>query len=214
MTPEEKAVVQAAIAANPIGRPPTTAQLNVLRDATHRLILTCSQCNTASHACPGCGADVQHGDVACPICTDTPRDPAMLEPVTDVDQEAGELWVQRTFADVRAGDRIRLGSAPGAPEARITARYLHPSDDPAGRTWHVVPSGETGPWAHKGDVVVQPGEVVLCSPDINAGEPYRFKPEVPVEIWFPDRATLRAVEAWGWSKRLDYADVPDPRDVH
>lgn len=72
MTPEEKAVVQAAvylrhcIDAKTAGDPP---RLGRLLDTVEALIFACGDCNTERHTCPGCGTHVGHGDGACAGCS-------------------------------------------------------------------------------------------------------------------------------------------------
>jgi hypothetical protein len=85
--------------------------------------------------------------------------------------------------------------------ATIAMRYRHPSEDPSGTSWHVVEGSETGPWAHKTDHFVQPGEcVIMLATDTNVG-PRFMNPAAPVEI------KLSAKEVWvaellGWSNRV------------
>lgn len=76
----ERAVLAAAIEANGVGRPPSTAQQTVLRQAVHALIFDCPECNAGGHTCPGCGASVAHyGPRACRDCDEhahiEPQDP-------------------------------------------------------------------------------------------------------------------------------------------
>jgi hypothetical protein len=116
-------------------------------------------------------------------------------------------WVMCTWADVVTGDRVR---APGTnTTALVVRRYRHPSEDPFGQTMHVVPSAETGPWAHKGDRLVQPGEcVVELAPEEGeqdaGGTPRYMKPQIPVEIELT-AGELSAIEAMadGWSRRWE-----------
>lgn len=65
MTPEEKAVVQAAISMHKIGRVPTRQEENALRTIVHKLIFACPDCNAGGHTCPGDGNSIGHGDFSC-----------------------------------------------------------------------------------------------------------------------------------------------------
>jgi hypothetical protein len=108
-------------------------------------------------------------------------------------------WVLRTWADVVTGDSVRM---PGTDATAIIAmRYRHPSEDPTGKSWHVVPSTETGPWAHTKDHFVQPGECVVLL-DV-PGERERFMdPAAAVEIALTP-AEVAVIEMLGWANRLE-----------
>lgn len=66
MTPEEKAVIEAAIAyawapeANERRR-----RLPALGDAVGALIYSCPQCNSGGHVCPGDGNPIGHTQTDC-----------------------------------------------------------------------------------------------------------------------------------------------------
>jgi hypothetical protein len=62
VTPEEKAVVQAAIKAYRSRR--VAAGLEV-REAVSALITRCPECNAGGHVCPGDGNPIGHGDTDC-----------------------------------------------------------------------------------------------------------------------------------------------------
>jgi len=68
MTPEEKAVIQAAISASrTLGG---MFDKSPLAEATRKLIYSCNECNTDQHRCFGCGAPIGHGDTDCGMdCT-------------------------------------------------------------------------------------------------------------------------------------------------
>lgn len=120
MTPEEKAIVQAAIEANQIGREPSTAQLTVLRQATHQLMFNCPECNSGGHTCPGDGKSIGHGDTDCGEHDPDPDlpDEHLLRAMEEREQVelwaddpgAGPRWIPATFADCLAGDHIRIGA--------------------------------------------------------------------------------------------------------
>jgi hypothetical protein len=227
MTPEEAAVINAAIELYhaPLGQNGKEAWK--LRDATEQLIFRCNDCNYARHQCPGCGTPVPHagssvcaaclgeasgsafaemmrkelrGTVAplpepetvdCPLCSaqsqDLPAHMADYHP---------SVWVTRTWRDVRTGDHVRM---PGTDvTAHIGRRYLHPSQDPQGRTWHVI-SGGDGQRARFNDHTVLPSECVV----LLAGEKeVRFMdPAKPVEIEMTVE-NQRAAELLGWENRV------------
>lgn len=125
MTPEEKAVVQAAIEAHGIGHLPSTAQETILRQAVHALIFSCEECNAGGHTCPGDGDSIAHGesncgkhdepkhagaDGACPDYGSTldPCPPGCASGTCVANLRAPE-WLPATFADCIVGDRVRLG---------------------------------------------------------------------------------------------------------
>jgi hypothetical protein len=105
-------------------------------------------------------------------------------------------WVLRTWADVVTGDEVRM---PGTDvTATIAMRYRHPSEDPAGTSWHVVPATDTGPWAHTKDHFVQPGECVIQMADSHTA---RFmNPAAPVEIKLSP-AEVAFIDSVGWHLR-------------
>jgi hypothetical protein len=143
----------------------------------------------------------------CSICKrvlNVPGDPASIDCGGDcaacmAEEEGEPAWVLRTWADVVTGDEVRM---PGTDAtATIAMRYRHPSEDKAGKSWHVVASAETGPWAYKTDHFVQPGEcVVMLGTDTNVG-PRFMNPVAPVEI----KLTAEEVKLYGrlgWSNRV------------
>lgn len=106
-------------------------------------------------------------------------------------EEQGPVWVLRSWRDVVAGDVVRM---PGTEvTANITARLRHPSEDPLGRSWHMV-AGEK----HWDDVLVQPGQVCVS---LDGGAPRFMKPELPVEIGLPP-AIATAADVLDWEARL------------
>jgi hypothetical protein len=206
VTPEEKAVIQAAIKAYG-SRWVAPGDVGKLREAVSALVYSCNECNYDRHTCPGCGEPIGHGDGDCgKDCTDSStmiteclhpgvfRGEVCAECGQGVGFEPSEpLWIERTWADVRKGDRVRM---PGSGvEAVIADRLWHPSEDPAGTSWHVVQSAESGQYAHTGDRVVQPGECVIVSPDIPGSDRGRYmNPAAPVEILVPGgQVTLDAM---------------------
>jgi hypothetical protein len=189
MTPEEQAVINAAIELR--RRIPGRDQREVLAlsNATWKLITSCEECNTDTHRCPGCGAPVPHaGTGVCPGCAGEVNTPPPWAPPME--------WVLRTWKDVRTSDRVRM---PGTDvTAVIECRYLHSSQDPQGRTWHVV-SGGSGQRARFDDHVVLPHECVV----LLAGEKdVRFMdPAKPVEIEMAaEEVNVRNL--LGWENRL------------
>jgi hypothetical protein len=104
VTPKEKAVIDAAIEANPIGRLPSTAEQTVLRQAVHELIFNCPQCNAGGHTCPGDGNPISHTATDC-----LDEEPVLDEPV----------WVETAWKYVRRGDTVRMrdGGTPAEVQA-------------------------------------------------------------------------------------------------
>lgn len=70
MTRNEKAVIQAAIKwrNQPRNTPACAIAQYELKAAVDELIWTCDECNYDRHLCPGCGANLQHGDSTCEEC--------------------------------------------------------------------------------------------------------------------------------------------------
>lgn len=120
--------------------------------------------------------------------------------VFGIDDREEPQWVARTWTDVRVGDRVRV---PGTEiTARVQAIYRAPQEDPVGRTWHVVPSAETGPWAHKTDVVIQPGQLGVLFQDEQPHQAHVLMRNVPVEIELTP-AEVAAIELLGWHNRVE-----------
>ena len=110
-------------------------------------------------------------------------------------------WVLRTWADVVTGDEVRM---PGTEvTASIAMRYRHPSEDPTGRSWHVVPLDMTpGPWAHTKDHVVQPGECVVQME--GRQKAFFADPAAPVEIKLTAEE-VKLFDRLGWANRVKQA---------
>ncbi len=139
MTPEEKAVVQAAILErSDLGRMFARTELTLAVDA---LIRACPSCNRGGHVCPGDGNGIAHGETDCGQHDD--EDPGDLKqwPASDclncdpllagasstrVDGTgAGEVprhcdhdldWLPAIFGQLLPGDLARIGTMP----ARVT----------------------------------------------------------------------------------------------
>lgn len=181
MTPEEKAVVDAALRGHRGCAPETCGGSGLdpcrLGNAIAAYLAICRCSRTERMYCQ---SDNCHGGAD---LLDEPR------------------WVLRTWADVVTGDEVRM---PGTEHtATIAMRYRHPSEDPAGTSWHVVPSTDTGPWAHTKDHFVQPGECVVLFSTEPTGQPRFMKPAAPVEIKMTT-AELAALEliGHGWADRI------------
>jgi hypothetical protein len=199
VTPQEKAVVQAAIEAHGIGHLPSTAQSTILRQAVHTLIFTCPECNTDRHTCPGCGENIGHGDHACAICSAPPTPETdyvtVLEPadecqcprtekvychaencqggadVTALEPiEPAPEWVPTEWLHVLPGDHVRLNGQ----EADVAT--LRVGDWHADITSRLMESGRwwdsITAWDHK--------ELYVRLAHLDAELP--FPPSSPVEI--------------------------------
>lgn len=222
LTPEERAVINAAIRA--FFRPDAIRVPIEIRQAVNALITTCPECNGGGHTCPGDGTPIGHADSDCgehdddgpavsnrPLATDRQAMRAVRD-AAEAELRAADVpqWIARTMADVRAGDTIRPILVDPGPEAesRVTGRYLPPQPvkngmhpDPVmapvkAGSWHVVSGGAK----HWDDHVVQPGEVWLNLD--GATEPRMLKPTFGVEILLsPSEAA--AIELLGWQNRLE-----------
>jgi hypothetical protein len=208
MTPEEAAVINAAIAMTRIGHEPTVPEMNILRDATWKLVTACEDCNHDTHRCPGCGAWVPHASSGvCRECETTYADECRCAADEKMYCASSQChggsnlppemqWVTRTWQDVRTNDVVRM---PGTDvTATIEHRYRHPSQDQAGKDWHVI-SGGDGRFAHMKDHIVQPGECVV----LLAGEsqPRWMNPAAAVEIEMTAEG-LCVTEQLRWENRL------------
>lgn len=128
MTPQERAVVQAAIAfrhylASIADEAHSGAEID-LADAIDALIYSCSDCNRGGHTCPGDGESIGHGDTDCGNHDETYPAP---------DDAAEPIWVSRTWVDVRTGDDVHL---PGTENYAHVQRAVH-------LRWHVDPRSGT-----------------------------------------------------------------------
>jgi len=112
MTPEERAVINAAIQwrrAIPGRRTALTVDLEAL---IWQLIVRCAACNYERHICPGCGANIGHGETACAACSDGPREDRLSGELIPAGQDA-EL--ERQGREI-AGEIYLFGSdAHGGP---------------------------------------------------------------------------------------------------
>lgn len=114
MTPEEKAVIEAARAY--VDSNFGTHAGAILTATVGRLNAAdppyCPDCDHDTHRCGGCGTNVEHGEGACPGCTaDIERaTPAARTSFKAVQvREDDPVWVPATFGLCLAGDRIRIG---------------------------------------------------------------------------------------------------------
>lgn len=174
MTPEELAVVRAAMAyrekllANPRAldvldnaNNPLTPALSEIARVTHALSVACPQCNRGGHICPGDGNPVPHGASDC-----------------GEHSEPELIWVERTWADVRAGDRVRM---PGSDATAHVQSAVH-------LRWHVKPGTER--------YAPQPLEWIGVRVFLETGangdaHQYEMDPAKPVEIEI-DRETAES----------------------
>lgn len=198
MTPEEAAVINAAIELRRQIPGRDVRQRITLEEATWKLITTCNDCNHDTHTCPGCGTWVPHaGSGVCPGCQadmdGVDQSPPLWAPSAQERQRQPEMqWVLRTWQDVRTGDTVRM---PGTEvTAVIEMRYLHPSQDPEGKAWHIV-AGRT----HWDNHAVQLGECVVQL--AGEGQPRFMNPVAPVEIELTAE-DIRVAELLGWENRL------------
>lgn len=109
MTPEEKAVIKAAMEwRNTWERKPEGNNL-ALHNAIDALIYSCPQCDAGVHACPGCGENIAHTDTACAEC-DRALDEEVAEDARRVAVFEAE-WVPATMREAIKGDTVRLGTS-------------------------------------------------------------------------------------------------------
>lgn len=174
MTPEEKAVIQAAIALV-YGTPESQSDSALLLAAVDALIFACPQCNQGGHTCPGDGESVAHGETDCgkhdeqsyrglnclncdSLVASVTRVDGTEEGEPARDCEHGPRWLSAAFADCLAGDRIRIGQEETVVRQAGTqkwhARNREWTDD-AGKT-----RDHQTPWEHtvlRMDLEANPG---------------------------------------------------------
>jgi len=138
MTPEEKAVVQAAIA----WRNSLDSRSHVrivdspedrLLNATSALVYACDDCNYDRNTCPGCGENIGHGDGCCTECRETKADEAhpCTECLTDPNEDPAP-WC----------DCLRDETCKGPCRQRAHHPYLCPNRQ-ADIPYNVVMGGES-----------------------------------------------------------------------
>lgn len=184
MTPEEKAVIEAAITAHQIGREPSVAESTILRQAVHELIFACPECNTDRHTCPGCGDNIGHTETMC-LCCEREQLPYEV-PINEEPQ-----WYPRTYADVCTGDTIR--HTPTAPPAKVLSCSIEARH---------VKNGGTG--KHWDDTAVEHmlTRVRLDYPGNETPDRiFDIPSALPVEILLTAEE-FRAIELLGWGNRL------------
>src|ERR1044072_138718 len=154
-----------------------TPVLSELSRVTSLLAISCEECNAGGHTCPGDGDHIPHGATDCGNHDETQPDPVLI-------------WVERTWADVRTGDRVRM---PGTDATAHVQSAMH-------QRWHVDPrSSEYRPEGLEWSAV----RVTLAFAFTNATNvsSYDMDPAQPVEIEI-DEATLHMLNALGWENRV------------
>lgn len=101
MTPEEKAVVEAAIAErNSLWNLFATGENSPLIAAIDALIYSCPECNAGGHTCPGDGNPIGH----------TAADCGEHDQINEADLIPAAKWIETTMGHCLINDRIRIGS--------------------------------------------------------------------------------------------------------
>lgn len=183
----ELAVVQAAMAwhyallANLYPEAIQHEHATTLAKATYALAVTCPECNAGGHTCPGDGNSIAHGANNCGEHGADPHQDAVEDAA-----EAG--WVPRTWADVRAGDRVRMPGTNVTADI-FSAVHIRHHTDPRSSEYHPRPLD----W----DSVH-----VRFTVTPNSGGTLRMmNPAAPVEIELSP-AEVQAIELLGWENRL------------
>jgi len=206
MTPQEKAVVQAAIAWRQRGVSARAHAALSLEEAAWLLITSCEKCNTARHECPGCGASLGHGDTACtdcdsretlhsmcdtycgPDCTTSPADRAFFtEQVRGYAQAVMQEWMRiADLADNRdQAFQVRVRWQNDDGECVIGESNPGGYGEEYGRfriTAHVEDLGPIPPIGPENDLGV------YGIGDERAGEPVSAGQEEKLERWGRDMA--------------------------
>lgn len=171
MTPEEKAVIQAAIEWRTAIPGHDIHQVLALQEATWSLITSCPQCNQGGHTCPGDGNSIAHGEADCGQHDDCSSEHGIGHdtcPKCWVRKNGGprSTWKPATFSDLLPGDRARIGQEE-TTVTRVSRDQWHAKD----RQW-VDDNGKVRdhmtPWEHEElriDFTVNPGMRVY-PPDV------------------------------------------------
>jgi hypothetical protein len=180
VTPEELAVVQAAmvwryaVLAHPEEQAgPVLDALVALGSATYALAVSCPQCNAGGHTCPGDGNHIPHGATDC----GEHSEPALI-------------WVARTWADVRIGDRVRMIGSDAPPALVQTCVHLHWHADPRSSQYRPEPLEWTGV-----RVTLSPGDSGVIV------GPYEMDPLKLIEIEIGENE-FHILNALGWENRV------------
>lgn len=161
MTPEERAVIEAARRAVHEYMPDALRgtfladAVKALEDARHLSEPYCHNCDYVLHKCPGCGADVPHGTVACAGCNGQDNSPPPWAPKESA--FAAAMRPELAAAGVplpKAWDEDRPGCAPETcggsdldPCSAVvrTEGAVHDDDElggPLPRTWGEIAEGD------------------------------------------------------------------------
>jgi len=176
VTPEEKAVVQAAIAwrhsldnrsyVRIVGSPEDR-----LLNATLTLIYGCSDCNYGRHVCPGCGENIGHEDNCCIPYSII----AGGEPWTVAEVQELPLWVLSEWQHVIMGDIVRL---PGRPETEASVGSVQRQQWHADSREYTGQDGKVRDW-----VTPHEHEIIFARLILDGSErTVNFPLETPVEI--------------------------------
>jgi hypothetical protein len=197
VTPEEKKVVQLAIAwRREIPGRRTKSEID-LESAIWELIVRCSECNTDSHRCPGDGNWIAHGETD---CGEHAEDPGDIEPV----------WNGAEFRWVLPGDRVRLGGQEALIESVFTDTWhaaVTSNRDEQGRMWDKVSR-----WKHAEVMVRLAGRAA----------PLTFQPSLEIEILCDYERTVQLLmqrelggdvspwpqEARDWNRKVMQSEKP------
>jgi hypothetical protein len=156
VTPEEKAVIDAAIEWRHVaGRDvdqsiPGVSPTGDLKGVVDALIFSCPECNAGGHTCPGDGNPISHTATDCGEHEEeTPSNAgrAWGKPKQVGDGQMISDWVPTTLLYALAGDRLRIGqdetdvlrSSSGAWHANVISSVL-----PSGKVWDKI-----HPWEHR-----------------------------------------------------------------
>jgi hypothetical protein len=223
MTPEELAVVQAAMrwhdavlahpeSLHPLANlfNPLLPALNELSRTTYLLAVTCPECNAGGHTCPGDGNPIPHGATDCgehaPM-QDCPDRGSRLDPcpigctdtVCIVNQKPAEADLEPKPVMIwvpRTWEDVRTGDhvrAPGSDATAYVKSAVH-------LRWHIKP----GTGRYNPEPLEWSGVRVTMSSKASASEPfgsYEMDPGKPVEIEVSE-AEAHVLNGLGWETRV------------
>lgn len=168
----------------------------------HLTTVACQECNAGGHTCPGDGNPIPHGAADCGEHDDADEPQRMVAMPPMVDSAASALdteliWVERTWADVRRGDMVKLPGSEAAPAFVVDAKR---------QAWHVDPrtgtSGSNPPRPMEWECV----RVTLADRAPTPDQPIRqlgswdMDPAKPVLLELA-QSEVDALDAAGWNNR-------------
>jgi len=182
MTPEELAVVRAAMA----WRDAVLAHPDALRplhNANNALTPALSELSRVTYALAVARGEREETRPYCSRCT------GLHDPAEHAEPEL--IWVERTWADVRAGDRVRM---PGSDATAHVQSAVH-------LRWHVKPGTGTSQYNPPQPLEWSGVRVTLETGTDGDAHQYEMDPAKPVEIELAE-SEVYVLNGLGWENRV------------